>query len=87
MTTTLSHDHEPAEPKGEYVLRVDKVTQDDDRLVWSFIVDQGKYPEWAMEYLTSLAPQSLWSCAIFSRSWESKSQMVRWTSIWINSSA
>jgi hypothetical protein len=39
---TLHHDHPDPDPEGECILRVDQVTAEDDCLVWSFIVDQGR---------------------------------------------
>jgi hypothetical protein len=62
VNTTLSRherDHDP--PEGEYVLRVDKVDRDDDRLVWSLTIDAGPHRGSRWEYFTSLKPAALWN--------------------------
>jgi hypothetical protein len=59
VSTTLTQDHEP-EPEGECVLRVDRVTPDDDRLVWSFTIAQGKCQGSKLQYCTMLYQDELW---------------------------
>jgi hypothetical protein len=66
MTTTVSRDYaEPPDPDDECIFRIDKVIQDDDRLVWSFTIDQGPGQGEQWEYFTSLQTPTCGNCAIF----------------------
>lgn len=70
-TTTLSHDHEP-EFDGWCILRVDHVTPESDRLVWSFFVEEGEYRGSKVQYNTLLTPDHLWKLRILLESLEVK---------------
>ena len=57
MNTLRERDHEP---EGECILRVDKVIADDDCLVWSFTVDQGRCQGSQLRHCTPLTQNHLW---------------------------
>ena len=57
MNTTF---HE-RRPEGDCILRVGTVTQADDQLEWSFVVDRGRCRGTQVGYNTPLAKDRLWS--------------------------
>ena len=57
MNTLRERDHEP---EGRCIFRVDKVIAEDDCLVWSFIVDQGRCQGSQLRHLTSMVKERLW---------------------------
>jgi hypothetical protein len=54
------HRERSHEPEGRCILRVDKVIAEDDCLVWSFVVDQGRCQGSQLRHLTPLAQHQLW---------------------------
>jgi hypothetical protein len=62
MTTTVSRDYaDPPEPDDECILRVDRVTAEDDHLLWSFTVEEGAYKGSEVKHRTPLNPLHLWN--------------------------
>lgn len=52
--------HRDPAPEGECIFRVASVVQDDDAIVWSFFVEEGKCQGSHLRHITLLTPDHLW---------------------------